>query len=178
MRPIRKIIKKNTKSLTRVAVFIDAANLIYSQKTLGWKIDLHKFMKFFRAKYNVQRANYYYAYIKSDKKQQSFFKKLEMFGYRIKTKEVKVIRQKDGTSFKKGNLDVDLTIDAVKSLDSYSKAIIVSGDSDFASLIKYLQYRKKKVIVISSKGHVARELLMCADKYINLNSLRQEIERK
>lgn len=178
MRPIRRMVKKQSAYLTRVAVFIDAANLIYSQKTLGWKIDLERFMKFFRAKYQVQRANYYYAYIKNDNAQQKFFKKLEGFGYRIKTKEVKVIRQKDGTSFRKGNLDVDLTIDAVKSLDSYSKAIIVSGDSDFVSLVKYLKYRNKKVIIISAKGHVARELLKCSDKYINLNTLREEIERK
>lgn len=177
-RPIRKIIKSKKKQALTVVVFIDAANLIYSQKSLGWKIDLEKFIHFFRSNYKTKRVYYYYAYQRADKNQQRFFKKLEEWNYKIRTKEVKIIKQKDGTTFKKGNLDVDLTIDAVKSLDSYDKAILVSGDSDFTSLVKYLRFRKKSVVVISTKGHVAFELIRAANKYINLNSLKNEIERR
>ncbi len=88
-----------------------------------------------------------------------------------------MIRQTDGTILKKGNLDVELTIDAVKDLGFYSTAILMSGDSDFHALVRYLQNKAKKVVVISSKGHVARELLNSADKYINFNSLREVVER-
>lgn len=88
-----------------------------------------------------------------------------------------MIRQTDGTILKKGNLDVELTIDAVKDLKFYSTAILMSGDSDFHALVRYLQYRNKKVEVISSKGHVSFELLKASDKYINFNSLRGLVER-
>lgn len=171
---VRKILYRQQ---TKVAVFIDAANVIYSQRTLGWQIDFKKLYSYFDKNYKLDSVYFYFAYVKENSKQRGFFDKLRSWGYRIRTKEVKIIRQKDGTFIKKGNLDVELTIDAIRILQNYSTAVLMSGDSDFNSLIKYLQYRKKKVIVISSKGHVAKELLNSADKYINFNSLREIVER-
>lgn len=172
-KPGRIIYRQSTKA----AVFIDAANVIYSQRTLKWQIDFKKLMDYFKENYQLDNVFFYFAYLKDDKKQQSFFGKLRQWGYRIKTKEVKLIRQNDGTILKKGNLDVELTIDAAKDLRFYSTAILMSGDSDFHALVKYLQSKNKKVVVISSKGHVAFELLKAADKYINFNNLRGSVER-
>ena len=40
--------------------FIDASNLFYGgQKSLGWKIDYRKLLKYLREKYNVSRALYF-----------------------------------------------------------------------------------------------------------------------
>ena len=172
-KPGRIIYRQSTKA----AVFIDAANVIYSQRTLKWQVDFKKLMDYFKNNYHLDQVYFYFAYLKNDRKQQNFFNKLRQWGYRIKTKEVKLIRQKDGTVMKKGNLDVELTIDTVKDLRFYSTAILMSGDSDFHALVKYLQSKHKKVVVISSKGHVSFELLKAADKYINFNSLRSEVER-
>lgn len=169
----RIIYRKSTKA----AVFIDAANVIYSQRTLKWQIDFKKLMDYFKTNYQLDNVYFYFAYLKDNKKQQGFFKKLRKWGYKIRTKEVKLIRQSDGTILKKGNLDVELTIDAVKDLKFYSTAILMSGDSDFHALVRYWQYSERKVVVISSKGHVSFELLKAADKYINFNSLRGIVER-
>ncbi len=174
MPTVKRIIYRQS---TKAIVCIDAANVIYSQRTLGWQIDFKKLMDYFKKNYQLDNVYFYYAYIKNDAKQQGFFDKLKQWDYKIKTKEVKLIRQKDGTVMKKGNLDVELTIDAVKEIKYYSTAILMSGDSDFHALIKYLQGKNKKVVVISSKGHVAKELLNSADKYINFNSLRDLVER-
>lgn len=167
------IYRKSSKAV----VFIDAANVIYSQRTLKWQIDFRKLMNYFKTNYRLDNVYFYFAYLKDDNKQQSFFNKLKQWGYKIRTKEVKLIRQSDGTILKKGNLDVELTIDAVKDLKFYSTAILMSGDSDFHALVKYWHYKEIKVVVISSKGHVAKELLNSADKYINFNSLRVIVER-
>lgn len=134
-------------------------------------------MDYFKKNYQLDNVFFYFAYIKNDRNQQGFFSKLKQQGYRIRTKEVKLIKQADGTILKKGNLDVELTIDAVKDLKYYSTAILMSGDSDFHALVRYLQNKDKKVVVISSKGHVSLELLKAADKYINFNSLRGLVER-
>src|SRR3989344_2341787 len=174
MPTINRIIYRQS---TKAVVFIDAANVIYSQRTLKWQIDFKKLMDYFKNNYQLDNVFFYFAYIKNDEKQQGFFNKLRQWGYKIKTKEVKLIKQADGTILKKGNLDVELTIDAVKDLKYYSTAILMSGDSDFHALVKYLQGKNKKVVVISSKGHVAKELLNSADKYINFNSLRILVER-
>lgn len=174
MPTIKRIIYRQS---TKAVVFIDAANVIYSQRTLKWQIDFKKLMDYFKNNYQLDKVYFYFAYIKDDTKQQGFFNKLKQWSYRIRTKEVKLIRQNDGTILKKGNLDVELTIDAVKDLKYYSTAILMSGDSDFHALVNYLQGKNKKVVVISSKGHVAKELLNSADKYINFNSLRDLVER-
>jgi len=171
---IRKIIYRQS---TKAAVFIDAANVIYSQRTLKWQIDFKKLMDYFKNNYQLDSVYFYFAYLKDDKRQQGFFRKLRQWGYKIRTKEVKLIRQADGAILKKGNLDVELTIDAVKELKLYSTAILMSGDSDFHALVRYLQNKDKKVIVISSKGHVSYELLKAANKYINFNTLREFVER-
>ncbi len=171
---VKRIIYRQS---TKAAVFIDAANVIYSQRTLGWQIDFKKLMDYFKNNYQLDNVFFYFAYIKDDQKQQGFFDKLRKWGYRIKTKEVKLISQRDGAVMKKGNLDVELTIDAVKDIRHYSTAILMSGDSDFHALVKYLQGKSKKVVVISSKGHVAKELIDSANKYINFNSLRGLVER-
>ncbi|MBI3486226.1 NYN domain-containing protein [Candidatus Daviesbacteria bacterium] len=174
MSTVKKIIYRQS---TKAVVFIDAANVIYSQKSLKWQIDFKKLMNYFKNNYQLDNVHFYFAYIKDDKKQQGFFDKLRQWGYKIRTKEVKLIRQTDGTISKKGNLDVELTIDAVKSIKFYSTAILMSGDSDFHALIRYLQSKNKKVVVISSKGHVSYELLKAANKYINFNNLREFVER-
>lgn len=171
---IRKIIYRKS---TKAAVFIDAANVIYSQRSLKWQIDFKKLMYYFKKNYKLDNVYFYFAFLKNDSKQQNFFNKLRQWGYKIRTKEVKLIRQNDGTILKKGNLDVELTIDAVRDFKFYSTAILMSGDSDFHALVKYWQQGGKKVVVISSKGHVAFELLKAADKYINFNSLKGFVER-
>lgn len=174
MPTINKVIYRQS---TKAVVFIDAANVIYSQRTLKWQIDFKKLMDYFKSNYQLDKVYFYFAYLKDDKKQQGFFDKLKQWGYKIRTKEVKLIRQADGTVLKKGNLDVELTVEAVKELRLYSTAILMSGDSDFHALVKYLQNRNKKVVVISSKGHVSFELLKAANRYINFNSLRDLVER-
>jgi hypothetical protein len=43
-------LNQNTHLSGRVAVFIDAANMIYCHKDLGWKIDFKKVKKYFEKK--------------------------------------------------------------------------------------------------------------------------------
>ena len=50
----------------------------------------------------------------------------------------------------------------------------MSGDGDFAPLLDAVKARNKRVLVMSTKGHVAKELLERA-KYINLKKLKNFI---
>ena len=75
----------------------------------------------------------------------------------------------------KGNLDVELTIDVLKNIPQFDTLVLMSGDSDFAALLDTVKEARKRVIVmVSTKGHVSRELLERA-KYVNLKKLRDEI---
>jgi len=89
-------------------------------------------------------------------------------------KEVKRIKVSKSAYEWKGNLDVELTIDVLGSIGNFDTLILLSGDSDFAPLLDAIKVQHKRVLVMSTKGHIAKELLDRA-KYINLKKLKDFI---
>jgi uncharacterized LabA/DUF88 family protein len=158
----------------RVYVFIDAANILYSQQTLGWRVDYKKLKEYFEHECTVQGLYFYTGKVGANHKQQAFLQRLKNLGYQVTAKEVKRIRTGRNTYEWKGNLDAELIIDALKNSDKFDTCILLSGDSDFAPLLDELKLQGKRVIIMSSKNHVARELLE-RGKYINLKKLRDRI---
>ncbi len=75
----------------------------------------------------------------------------------------------------KGNMDVEITIDAVNLLEYFDAVVLFSGDSDFLSLVNYLRSQKKQVFVISSKNNVSQELRTGADGYIDILKINDDI---
>lgn len=158
----------------RVCVFIDAANILYSQKTLGWRIDYRRFKNYLLQECDLQKLFFYTGKVGDNIKQQRFLAKLWSIGYIVRTKEVKRIKIAPNEYILKGNLDGELIIDALTQKESYDTCILISGDSDFASLLDELKRNGKRVLVVSTKGHIAKELIERA-KYVNLKKLRQYI---
>jgi len=163
----------------KIYVFIDASNIYHSQKELGWRIDFAKLLTYFKRKTDLGKIYFYTAYDPEHLKQRKFLDFLEITGYTIRTKKVKFIRDdslKKG-GFHKGNLDVELTIDAVHNRDEFQSFVLFSGDSDFEALLKYMRALNKNCIVVSTKDHVSVELLRQA-KFIDLRKLKEEISIK
>lgn len=167
----------NFSKFGRIAIFIDSANVVYSLKDLGWKIDYKKFKRYFQRKSKVAGIYFYSSYVDDSEKQRSLFEMLSRIGFIVRSKELKYIKQKDGTILKKGNLDVELTIDAVTALRKYQTAILLSGDSDFAALVNYLKGRRKRVIVISTRGHISKELITVSDAFFYFGYFRKDWEK-
>lgn len=153
----------------RVAMFIDVANVVYSLNDLGWKIDYKKLQSYFKDNGKLVDIYFYYSTHKENVGQANLLEMLARKGFKTVIKDVKVIRRKDGSSLYKGNCDVELTIDMIDTLAAYDTAILMSGDSDFAPLIKYVQKRGKKVLVISSRDHISKELIEASDKFMWFN---------
>lgn len=165
---LKKIIKGKT------AVFIDAANILYSQQSLGWKIDYQKLHNLFDKNTKLIGIYFYTGKIGTLEKQRSFIKRLEKLGYHVIAKEVKFIKLLDGNSLPKGNLDVELALDAYRYSDNYDTIVLASGDSDFAYLLDLLTEKVKNIIVLSTKGHISRELIL-RSKYIDLKKLKSDL---
>ena len=157
-----------------VYVFIDAANILYSQQTLGWRIDYTKLKEYFQKECNLGGIYFYTGRVGENHKQNAFLEKLKQLGYIVKAKEVKRIKVSKSAYEWKGNLDVELTIDVLGNIDNFDTLILMSGDSDFAPLLDAVQARHKRTIVMSTKGHIAKELLNRA-KYVNLKKLKEFI---
>lgn len=162
----------------KTAVFIDAANIYFSQQTLGWQVDFKKLIDYFRRETNLIRITFYGAINPDNAGEKRFHDFLEIIGYTVRHKEIKFIKSNIKNSLgghHKGNIDVELTIDAVHLKDRYDTFVLFSGDSDFESLIKYLKRFNKKCLVISTTGHISIELIKQA-KFVDFRKLRQEIE--
>lgn len=156
----------------RVAVFIDAANIIHCRKDIGWKIDFKKMKKYFDAKCQLVGIYYYSAYFEESARQKSFFEMLSRKGFIMRLKQLRRITNHDGTIMLKGNCDTDVVVDAVARMAEYDTAVLLSGDSDFVSLVNLLRGNGKQVIVISTRWHIAKDLIQAANFYFDLKRFK------
>ncbi len=80
----------------------------------------------------------------------------------------------------KGNVDADLVLQAMIDYEKCSKALIVSSDGDFYSLVKYLYKNDKLKFVISPYIKTCSVLLKktAKEKIIFMDNLRKKLEYK
>ena len=166
--------------MSRAAVFIDGANLFFTQRHLGWQIDFSRLMSFFISAYGSVQANYYVpASEPVSEENAAFTRVLTAHGYRITSKPVKkIVNKETGVVVMKGNLDVELVVDALSAAEQYDTFILFSGDSDFLPLLRALKDKGKEIIVYSTQGLSARELLAEPGiTYGDLALLKERIEQ-
>lgn len=108
-----------------------------------------------------------------------FFTFLEKgLGFTVRKKELKriAVPTPEGESIEeKGNMDVEIAIDALHHLKRYDTALFFTGDSDFLPLITYLRRGGKKVFVFSSRNNVSQELRTGADGYFDVLEIEENI---
>lgn len=162
------------EKLIKTYGFVDASNIIYGSKAEGWLIDQRKLLNYLKHKFQVSKVFFYYGKDSQNAKKEAFLKKLKKFGYILRVKEIKRYGKRT-----KANCDVDLTMDMLLLMKGYKRAIVLTGDGDFAPLLSYLISQKKKIIIISSPKRTAREIRSIAgDEHIDFGSLRYLIEYK
>lgn len=171
----------------KVYVFIDASNLWQAQKAYGKIFDYEKLKKFLRNKFeaSIIEIFYYTAYPADGTRDYSLDNKHKFYTYLKKALNFRVVKKKlkrivvhgeNGDSIhEKGNMDVEITIDAIHNVDKYDIAIFFTGDSDFLALINYLRNKKKKVYIFSSRNNVSQELKTGADGYYDVLRLDSDI---
>ncbi len=59
----------------------------------------------------------------------------------------------------KGNVDADLVLHTMIELDNYTKAVLVTSDGDFSSLVAYLHGKEKLEVVLSPATQTCSRLL-------------------
>ena len=167
--------ESNIKFKNRVGVFIDEANLYYSQKSLGWNISFQKLKEYIDAIGKNTVLNIYSGYELENYRQIKLFQKLRNIGYKIIRKKIKFIKD-NGKILKKGNLDIELALDAYRYRARYDVFILFSGDSDFMYLLHILKKEGKKIMVFSTRTQIAIEILKSFE-FINISNLREYIEK-
>jgi uncharacterized LabA/DUF88 family protein len=167
----------------RVALFIDGANLYATSKALGFDIDYKRLLSHFRQKSHLVRALYYTA-LAEDQEYSSIrplIDWLDYNGYTMVTKPTKEFTDATGRRKIKGNMDIELAVDAMRLAENLDHIVLFSGDGDFRSLVSALQQKGKRVSVVSTlqtqPPMVADELRRQADQFIDLADFENVIGR-
>jgi uncharacterized LabA/DUF88 family protein len=168
-------------------VFIDASNLWQAQKAKGRFFDYKKVTDYIKTKYGGSsiRVFYYTAYPADGTRNYSLDAKHKFFtflkkglGFEVRKKPLKRISVTDehgDVIEEKGNMDVELTIDALHYIHQYQIAVLFTGDSDFLALITYLKRNAKQVHILSSKNNISQELKTGGDGYVDVLEISDDI---
>jgi len=140
-------------------------------------IDLNKVLQFHRKKLKGEKLSESEVVLLGRHIQRiKFYRKLKKFGYTLKLKPTKIYKEGDRT-IKKANCDVDLTFDLMRYMSQYQELVILSGDGDFAVVLKYLRNKRKKVHILSRGERTAKEIRRLAGgKFIDFVRLRSKLE--
>jgi uncharacterized LabA/DUF88 family protein len=163
-----------------IYVFIDASNLWAVQKSKGKFFDFEKLRDYIKKEFNGSSIEifYYTAYPAKGTRDYDLDKKHKFYtflkkglGFNVRKKELKRISiiSELGQSIKeKGNMDVEITIDAMYHVLKYNIAVFFTGDSDFLALVTHLRSNDKQVYIFSSKNNISEELRTGSDGYYDV----------
>jgi uncharacterized LabA/DUF88 family protein len=173
----------NIYSTERLALFIDGANLYATAKSLGFDIDYKRLLEFFRQKGQLVRALYYTA--AADEQQYSSIRPLvdwlDYNGFSVINKPTKALMGAAGRRKTKGDISIELAVEAMRLSEYLDHLVLFSGNGDFRSLIEALQQKAKRVSVVSTlqtqPAMVADELRRQADEFIDLADLAKTVGR-
>ena len=170
-------------SVEKIAVFIDGANLYATAKSLGFDIDYRKLLKEFQSRGSLIRAFYYTALVEDQEYSsiRPLVDWLDYNGYTVVTKPAREFTDAAGRRKIKGNMDIELAVDAMELAPHVDQMILFSGDGDFRSVVEAVQRKGVRVSVVSTvttqPPMVADDLRRQADEFVDLVSLQTKIGR-
>src|SRR2546426_11076515 len=160
----------------KIALFIDGANLYATAKSLGFDIDYKRLLREFQSRGNLLRAFYYTAVIEDQEYSsiRPLIDWLDYNGYTVGTKATKEFIDAPGRRKVKGNMDIELAVDAMELAEHIDQMVLFSGDGDFRSLVEAVQRRGVRGTVISTIASqppmIADELRPQADVFTDLGA--------
>jgi uncharacterized LabA/DUF88 family protein len=167
----------------KIALFIDGANFYATAKALAFDIDYKRLIKEFQSRGTLVRAFYYTAIIEDQEYTsiRPLVDWLDYNGFTVVTKASKEFIDSSGHRKIKGNMDVELAINAMELARHIDEMVLFSGDGDFRSLVEAIQRRGVRVTVVSTIATrpvmIADELRRQADVFIDLTELGTMIGR-
>lgn len=161
----------------RVGLFIDVQNLYHSAKNLYHsRVNFKEVLNNIVGPRKLIRAMAYVVRTETGE-EQTFFEALTKIGIEVKTKDLQIF----AGGMKKGDWDVGMAVDAIKSADRLDAIAILSGDGDFVPLVEYLKFTKGVQVEVAgfAKSSSARlkeaadDFLDLGDKKFLIRALRQ-----
>lgn len=167
----------------KIALLIDGANLYSATKALGFDIDYKRLLKEFHSRGYLLRA-YYYTTLIEDQEYSSIRPLLDWLdynGYSVVTKLAREFTDAQGRRRVRGNMDIEIAVDAMELIGFVDHIVLFSGDGDFRCLVEALQRKGMKVSVVSTIATqpplISDDLRRQTDVFIDLVDLQAKIGR-
>src|SRR6056297_157462 len=167
----------------RLALFIDGSNLYAAGKALGFDIDYKLLRQEFMRRGKLLRAFYYTALIENEEYSpiRPLVDWLDYNGFTMVTKPAKEFTDSMGRRKVKGNMDIELAVDAMEMAAHIDHMVLFSGDGDFRPLVAGIQRQGVRVSIVStirsSPPMIADDLRRQGDNFIELEELKDVIGR-
>jgi uncharacterized LabA/DUF88 family protein len=166
--------------MNRLSIFVDGNNMFYAQQKNGWFFDPRRVLEYFRTEHQETALinAFWYTGLKDPQDQRGFRDALISLGYTVRTKILKeYYDDSSGRYSQKANLDIEIVVDMFNTVEQYDRVVLFSGDGDFERAIELLRGKNTYITVVSTEGMIARELRNATDRYIDLNDIRDKIEK-
>ncbi|MCL2932237.1 MAG: NYN domain-containing protein [Trichodesmium sp. MAG_R03] len=165
-------------SMNRLSIFVDGNNMFYAQQKNGWFFDPRRVLEYFNKPEAKLINAFWYTGLKDPQDQRGFRDALISLGYTVRTKILKEYYDDvSGRYSQKANLDIEIVVDMFNTVDQYDQVVLFSGDGDFERAIELLRSKNTHITVVSTEGMIARELRNATDQYVDLNDIRDQIEK-
>jgi uncharacterized LabA/DUF88 family protein len=168
----------------RIGLFIDGANFYAALRALDGEIDYSRLLQEFRGRGRLICANYYTALLEDQDYSplKPLVDWLSYNGFNVHTKPAKGYHDPEtGAKRNKGNMDVELAVDALQAADWLDHLVLFSGDGDFCALVAAIQKKGVRVTVVSTANSrpsvVSDDLRRQADDFLELEDLLHLVGR-
>lgn len=152
--------------MKKIAVFVDVQNIYYTTRdAYKRQFNYRKFWEQLSYQGEIVVANAY-AIQRSDDQQHKFQKALKHIGFDVKLKPF--IQRSDGSA--KGDWDVGITIDVMKTAGEVDIVVLLSGDGDFDMLLTEVAARHQvETHVYGVPTLTANSLINAASSFYEIN---------
>ena len=155
--------------------FIDSQNLNLGVRSSGWKIDYKKFRLYLKNKFEVDQAFMFIGLVGNNQK---LYTALQKAGFILVFKPT-VQYFENGKQTVKGNVDAELVLHAAAiQYANYDKAVVVTGDGDFACLAEFLEEKGKLLHILTPNHKYSKLLQPFAPYIIHMSQLQKSVEYK
>lgn len=169
----------------QLAVAVDGHSMYYTQQKLGWFFDPRRLLALASGQPGLELGSaFWYSGLKDSTDQRAFRDALTSLGYTVRTRFLRELpgvsdepRAPEPRHYVRANLDVEIAIDLLSVAPRTDEVWLLSGSRDLDRLVEVLRARGLRITLITTEGMVARELRNAADRFLDLATLRPELER-
>lgn len=149
----------------RVGVFVDVQNLYYSARNMYTaRVNFNEILKVAVGGRKLVRAIAYV--VQADMPEEhTFFEALDKAGFEVKRKELQTF----AGGHQKGDWDVGIAMDIIKTMNKLDVVVLCSGDGDFVPLLEYLQMTGQLTETVAFGKSCSGKIKELTDNFIDLD---------